>query len=164
MLPPPISVIPVTPHPLLNGSPMGSDLHKYCQVPHIPVVWGTFEHGMPLENCIQVLNARPNQLDILVVNLLPDLQLPTANSLYWREKNAHCGKMAVPNIHLPKGLWMKVAGIFKNVRIVCGGPEKTAHKYNEGNPHQDQKAGEICRWRIDVGRVGLCDVRVRVGQ
>ena len=123
MRPPPVACVPrptvtLPPAPEFDGCCVQSYLGEDRQLAHPPAERLPPEHAVVLDDGVQVLHTSARQLQPAIPNVLVHEKLPPPGLLRWRiERRTSC-KMPVTEVTLEVVLWVQVARVHIQVRVV----------------------------------------------
>ena len=105
---------------------MTRDFDKHAQVAHIPAVRLTFEHPVVLDDRVDVLDARADQLNPLIPRCLQRRKHVAISRLDQSEERQSRREMAIADVQLPRQLRVLEIGVLVDVRFVRRGPHQAA--------------------------------------
>ena len=95
---------------------MTRDFDKHAQVAHIPAVRLTFEHPVVLDDRVDVLDARADQLNPLIPRCLQRRKHVAISRLDQGEERRTRREMAIADVQLPRQLRVLEIGVLVDVR------------------------------------------------
>ena len=97
---------------------MTRDFDKHAQVAHIPAVRLTFEHPVVLDDRVDVLDARADQLNPIIPRCLQRRKHVAISRLDPSEERRSRREMAIADVQLPRQLRVLEIGVLVDVRFV----------------------------------------------